>query len=419
MRLHFLVRLGFFRVVCVCHAQPYKIQVRVDFARYRDLLFDLKHAGGTQYEEQQVQHFCYRTDYPELMEPKQVIFEVWIAMEKKGICSALQKMGTAIFSLHTLATGPPEYHLPIDIDSTDPFLRQATCLVSFRCQMNQECILRCKMLSVMCDVSTPALPKEIRQHPNSFWFLPDVLLDVWYLTQERMTLVNKTETRLSPQHLPQIETHTDHEERQLNLRSSQPFHIRDTTDMLDTAHLVLQLNYNDRPWKYALVSLPFLDFALHKKQYLFQSRLHSYAPHPDSVPLSIHVLLEITQGPSFWPMQGVCTGSYVSGLCKTNFPRPNLSFVAKSAPVSSLSSLSLPLDRDVVDKLSSIAPLVLSELQRPKTENVPEKKEQETAHKLHLHHALETLLECYATLGYEKLHLQERVEDVWTRLLLS
>lgn len=305
-RIHFLVRLYDLRIHAsqgIPQGTLVKPVLTMDFAKYKKFVFSHwkwksnTHDWETSYTQSNPFYFHYRTDYAELLEPKQLIFEHGASSGANGVRDSHIRI-----SLHTLATGPEEYHFPS---------------LSFKCQMYQDCVIKYQIHRLVCPWID--LPFPIQSHPNYFWFEPKFSLEIWYVSGERMTFCGKIECPSSSK-----------KKDVLVWNSPRPFFVSDTTDMLEKAHFFIQLYYNDRPLAYSLVHL-FQNFNPKSHgPYLFHAPIHLYksslskgatkrAPDP-----SFDLNLVIQEGPSFWPMKGgsVNENVVVHGESKPYFPFP-------------------------------------------------------------------------------------------------
>jgi hypothetical protein len=388
MRLNFVVKIFDIKLhLPQAGVQDIKdVGVHMDFATYKKFAFTplIKVSDdGWRYTHSKENPlvFRYRTDWgAQALKPKELRALVLCSHreERKGLVFAHYNrldIGNVGVSLHTLATGPQEYHLRLTMDNeAHPYFEQAT--LSFMCLMNQECTVQYRVKSLQCPPFR--LPEAVRRHPNAFWFEPCFAVDVWYVSQERMNFAQ----------------HTDHNDHIATTpKETLPFHIADTTDMLENAHFFLQFTYNDRPWGHALLPL-FREFnpGNTSGEYMFRLPLSMYDEGGQD-PLILTLCLQIMHGPTFWPMKnGIATESLLlSGTSRRFFPRPKLNSIVRiesreeEVPMSmtpamtSLKPGTLPLWTTTVSK-ESPSVLVFHQL--------------DTSQK--------ALLECYFNLGFSK-----------------
>lgn len=353
------------------------LNVECDFAKYKKIVFD--HWIPTT-QENKWKHdlytkdspfvFTYRTDYAPLLEPKEV---------KILVSDGKVSLGNIGISLHTLATGPQEYHLHLTLSPATPFRR---ITLFFMCYMSQECSPQYRILSMSCPPLV--LPIEVRQHPNAFWFDPEFAIHVWYVNSESMTWKQRREGAFQSL------------SANISWQDFPAFSVTDTTIQLDHAHLFLQLSFTDRPLGYALLPL-FQNYHPRGGEFSFQVPLFLYETYQ---PSSLTLVIQITQGPLFWPMKnGIATEvQLLSGTCKAHFPKPKL------ANISSRRDSPLESSTPIIPVLTNtfLIPEFLRWIPPPILLNASP-----TLH--HIDDSQRALLESYIQQGLSKEEIQQRL----------
>lgn len=429
MRIHFVVRLSSIQIrLHPKHELKWREKVKnlhleINFANYKKLLFTdwtvvLPHLSTTQEESAAVETwvekhyptrsqaylFRYRTDYPESMEPKKLrvsVSQSWKHPPRVGD----SLLGEATISLRTVATGPEEYHFTLELTKEGVAADLGQVAVIFTCQMHQECMIKYKIRSLAC-CEIPPLPAAILNHPNAFWFQPSFTVDVWYVTSEQMTFATRLETHFY-----------DPKKRYISWKASQVFYINDTTDMLEKAHLFLQISYNDRPWTYSLISL-FHTHDPQQDQYFFPLPLffyHAFSEPHVSTPPPTFLFMEISQGPSFWQMQeGMATETKVcSGLIKAHFPIPNMQIVMSNTTQKVKHANSHT--PEIVQTITKFAPhfvIPSHHINEGEDSTTKNPQEEEQVALIRLDDSLKALLQCYKNRGQPTDQILEHLSRV-------